>query len=230
MATKLNNASTNAAKKVADKITGKQTKTTQTATLATAQETRINPTGNVAVESIKVPGLFTINPDTITGMIPTFNPDEYQISNPLKPGTLPQITQQEYDQGITIYEGAQRALKLTGAALDTTRERFAVIGKHAQMVGQGIKTATETEKVKGSYIDYLTQLETNKQKGVALDVATVKTATDTDISTHTKVEMTERLKQAEASAALAKAKSAEVLGKLDEFKKQLGQYLPQQLN
>jgi len=82
-------------------------------------------------------------------------------------------------------------------------------------------------KVKGSYLDYLTQLETNKQKGITLDIATVKTATDSSISAYTKVDMAEKLKQAEMNAELAKAKSAEVLGKLDEFKKQLGQYLPQ---
>jgi hypothetical protein len=45
-----------------------------------------------------------------------------------------------------IYEGTQRALKLTGAAFDTTRERFTTLGKQAKAFGAGVKAATEFER------------------------------------------------------------------------------------
>ncbi|MGJ5631217.1 hypothetical protein [Nostoc sp. CALU 1950] len=75
----------------------------------------------------RIPGLLTVTPDLIPGMMPPFQPNQYHISDPLNPPeTLPQATQSQLDKGMKIYEGSTRALKLTGAALDLTREKFTV--------------------------------------------------------------------------------------------------------
>jgi DNA-binding ferritin-like protein len=113
---------------------------------------------------------------------------------------MPQASQAQFDKGMAINEGAQRALKLTGAAFDTTRERFVTVGKQAKAFGAGIQSATEFEKVTGNYFDYLNQLEVNNQKATTLDVSQHKTVTDASKAVHDKAGMDEKLKQSEISA------------------------------
>lgn len=219
----LNNAQVKQAKKtVQDKLTGKtSTKTTQTTTPLSVTSP------SIALESITVPGLTAYNPDSFSAMMPQFNPDDYAIENPLQPSEkLPQVTQSQFDKASTIYEGTQRALKLTGMALDTTRERFVTIGKHAKTLSAGIQASTEIEKVKGNYLTYLDEVESTTQKNIQLAVSQYKTQKDTEISAHTKTELDEKLQIAQTNAELAKIKRIEALGKLTEAKKQLGDYLP----
>ena len=173
--------------------------------------------------SITVPGLTMITPNDVAGMLPTFNKDEYKITDPLNPSTsMPQITEVQYEERSGIYKGAQRALKLTGDAFDTARERFSTITKQARAFGEGIKSATEFEKVRANYFDYLNQLQTNEQKSIALDVSQHKTTTDRSKATHSKSEMDERLKQAEVAADKAQEETKQKQSELDAFKKQLG--------
>ncbi len=107
-----------------------------------------NSTNN---SSVVVPGLVGITPDQIAGMMPSFTESAYQITDPLNPPeNMPQASQAQFDKGMAINEGAQRALKLTGAAFDTTRERFITVGKQAKAFGAGIQSATEFEKVRGN--------------------------------------------------------------------------------
>jgi transcription initiation factor IIF auxiliary subunit len=158
-------------------------------------------------------------------MMPKFEESAYQISDPLNPPeTLPQATEAQFDKGMTIYEGTQRALKLTGAAFDVTRERFTTLGKQAQAFGSGIRAATQFEKVRGDFLDYKAQLETNQQKGIALGVSQHKTVTDRSAATHKTADMDEKLKQAEIAAELARATTQDKQNKLDEFRKSLGEY------
>lgn len=172
-----------------------------------------------------VPGLVGITPDAVAGMMPQFQENSYAISDPLNPPeTLPQVTETQFDKGMGIYEGTQRALKLTGAAFDTTRERFTVVGKQAKAYGAGIKAATEFEKVRGDLIDYQGQLETNEQKGISITVSQHKTVTDRTAATYDTTSMDEKLKQSELEAQLNQAKTADKQNKLDEFRKSLGQY------
>ena len=157
--------------------------------------------------------------------MPKFDQSAYQIIDPLNPPeTLPQVTEAQFDKGMTIYEGTQRALKLTGAAFDTTRERFTTLGKQAKAFGAGVKAATEFERVKGDYFDYQGQLQTNEQKDIALGVAQHKTTTDRTTATHDTATMDEKLKQSELAAQLARATTQDKQNKLDEFRKSLGQY------
>ncbi|MHC5820069.1 MAG: hypothetical protein ACYT04_30425 [Nostoc sp.] len=174
----------------------------------------------------RIPGLMTVTPDLIPGMMPAFKPEDYRINDPLNPPeTLPQASQSQLDKGMKIYEGATRSLKLTGAALDLTREKFTVIGKHSKAFGAGIQAATEIEKVKGNYLDYLNQKEVTTQKSVALDISQVKTIADTNISVYSKDELNQKLLQAQIKAEELRLKTVESQGNLASFKAQLGDYL-----
>jgi hypothetical protein len=216
------------AKAVAEKIAGKKT-TKSTTTVANKIPVTSSPivssSSNSAGFSTVVPGLVGITPDAVAGMMPQFQENTYAISDPLNPPeTLPQVTEAQFDKGMGIYEGTQRALKLTGAAFDTTRERFTVVGKQAKAFGAGIKAATEFEKVKGDFLDYQGQLETNEQKGISLGVSQHKTVTDRTAAVHTTTSLDEKLKQAEIAAQLARATTEDKQSKLDEYRKSLGQY------
>jgi transcription initiation factor IIF auxiliary subunit len=183
------------------------------------------PSANVGT-AVVLPGLPShITPDAIAGMLPKFNESEYAITDPLNPPeTLPQATEAQFDKGMTIYEGTQRALKLTGAAFDTTKERFTALGKQAQAFGSGIRAATQFEKVRGDFLDYKAQLETNEQKGIVLDVSQHKTTSDRAKAIHDKSSLDEKLKQSEVAAELARAQTRDKQNKLDEFRKSLGEY------
>ncbi|MBE8988065.1 hypothetical protein [Nostoc sp. LEGE 12450] len=185
------------------------------------------PTTSTAIPiDSRIPGLLTVTPDLIPGMMPPFQANHYHISDPLNPPeTLPQASQSQLDIGMKIYEGSTRALKLTGAALDLTREKFTVIGKHSKAFGAGIQAATEIEKVKGNYLDYLNQKEVTTQKSVVLDVNQVKTVADTSISVHSKDELNQKLLQASIKAEESRLKTVESQGKLSSFKAQLGDYI-----
>lgn len=218
-----------AAKAVTEKIAGgKKTAKSTTAVadkIPVASNSPIVNNSNTTGFSTVVPGLVGITPGAVAGMMPQFQENAYAITDPLNPPeTLPQVTEAQFDKGMGIYEGTQRALKLTGAAFDTTRERFTVVGKQAKAFGAGIKAATEFEKVKGDFLDHQGQLETNEQKGISLVVSQHKTTTDRTAATYDTTSMDEKLKQSELEAQLNQAKTADKQNKLDEFRKSLGQY------
>lgn len=227
---RLTSARSAAAKNVASKLAGNSKAKATTATAEKPVATSAiaySPTVNTAAPAaFVVPGLPThITPDAVVGMMPKFDESAYKIVDPLNPGeALPQVTEAQFDKGMTIYEGTQRALKLTGAAFDTTRERFTTLGKQAKAFGSGVKAATEFERVKGDFIDYQGQLQTNEQKGISLSVAQHKTVTDRTAATHKTADMDEKLKQSEVAAELARAQTRDKQNKLDEFRKSLGEY------
>jgi hypothetical protein len=225
---RLTSAQSAAAKNVASKLAGGSKKTT-TATVDKPVGNAIaySPVTNTAAPAaFVVPGVPThITPDAVVGMMPKFDESAYQIVDPLNPPeALPQATEAQFDAGMTIYEGAQRALKLTGAAFDTTRERFTTLGKQAKAFGAGVKAGTDFEKVRGDFIDYQGQLQTNEQKGIALGVSQHKTTTDRASATYNTETMDEKLKQSELAAQLARATTQDKQNKLNEFRKSLGQY------
>jgi hypothetical protein len=211
-----------AAKAVAEKLAGRN----QNLASSTNSISATSTTSTTIPTDSRIPGLMTVTPDLIPGMMPAFKPEDYRINDPLNPNdTLPQATQSQLDKGMKIYEGATRSLKLTGAALDLTREKFTVIGKHSKAFGAGIQAATEIEKVKGNYLDYLNQKEVTTQKSVVLDVSQVRTIADTNISIHSKDELNQKLLQAQIKAEELRLKTVESQGKLTSFKAQLGDYL-----
>ncbi len=185
-----------------------------------------SPTSATVPIDTRLPGLMTVTPDLIPAMLPPFKSEDYRVNDPLNPPeSLPQATQSQFDKGMKIYEGATRSLKLTGAALDLTREKFTVIGKHSKAFGAGIQAATEIEKVRSNYLDYLDQKEVTTQKSVALDINQVKTIADTNISVYSKNELDQKLLQAQIKAEELRLKTVESQGNLASFKAQLGDYL-----
>ncbi|MEA5516564.1 hypothetical protein [Nodularia sp. UHCC 0506] len=214
---KLTNAQKAASKEVAEKIArGSQPASTP----VTTTNSPVNFT------DAKLPGLLTITPETVPGMMPKFNPELYKIEDPLNPPeSLPQATQSQFDTGMKVYEDATRAIKLTGAALDLTREKFTVIGKHSKAFGAGVMAATETEKVRGNVLDYLSQKETTSQKGIGLDINQNATIVNGNIAVLTKQDSDEKLKQAEIKSEELRLKTIEAQGKLNSFKQQLGEYM-----
>jgi hypothetical protein len=226
----LSSASKKAAQKVAEKLaSGSREATSSTATAVNVPSvafptTTTSTNGNIAGT---VPGLPGLTPDQVSGMLPKFDLSAYQITDPLNPPeSLPQVTEAQRDKGKVIYEGTQRALELTGYAFDTSRVAFTTLGKQAKAYGAGIQAATELEKVKGNYLDYLTQSQTTEQKKIALDLSQTQTLTDSSKAVHKKTELSEKLKQAEIGADKAREETQQKQTQLAEFRKQLGEYLP----
>lgn len=219
----LSNSRKTAAKTVTDKITGKGSKSTNNQNIPVVDNSKqYHQQFNTVLT--QVPGLEGINPNVIKDMLPQFQETSYAISDPLNPPeNAPQVTEAQYDKGIRINEGMQRALKLTGAAFDTTQLRFTVIGKQAKAFGAGVKAATEFEKVRGDFFDYQSQIETNLQKSETLDVNRHRTSVARTQSVADKISLDEQLKQSEVDAQLNQAKTADKLNKLEELKKKLGQ-------
>ncbi|NEQ66144.1 MAG: hypothetical protein F6K21_11690 [Symploca sp. SIO2D2] len=225
-----------AAKRKAEAEAKKATKTTKTTATKTSTTKTTKPAvtktsstsnGNGAklttnTSQILDPGLSTIDPGEISEMLPQFDASNYDITDPLKPpSNLPQISESDFDAGMNTYQGAIRALKLTGTAFDVTRERFTTEGKKAKAFGAGVKAATEFEKVKADYLDHLIQLETNTQKESGLSLAKSRTQFVQDMATETEAEMTEKLESAKVGAEMAKLQRQDKQSKLDEFRKQL---------
>lgn len=230
--TRLSSASKKAAQKVAEKLAAGSTETTSSTAAAVNLPSITFPTTTSTTTSTgnitgTIPGLPTLTPDQVSGMLPKFDLTAYQITDPLNPPeSLPQATEAQRDKGKVIYEGTQRALELTGYAFDTSRVAFTTLGKQAKAYGAGIQAATELEKVKGNYLDYLTQTQTTEQKKIALDLSQTQTLTDSSKAVHKKTELNEKLKQAEIAADKAREETQQKQTQLAEFRQQLGEYLP----
>jgi len=213
---RLSSASKKAASTVASKISNNgSSPTSSTNTVANSSALANSQT------SISIPGLMEFTPDNIQGMLPQFDEGSYQVSDPLNPGEIPQVSQQQYDKSEGSYQGGIRALKLTGMAFDLTKERLTTLRKKVSAFGSGVKLSTEIEKVKGDFFDYLNQGEANKQKSIAYSVATHKTSTDGQKAVFDTQTMDEKLEQSRIAADLAKAQTQEKLSGLLEFQKQL---------
>jgi hypothetical protein len=215
----------NAAKAVAEKIVGKTSSTaTATATTPTASiSSPLRPSTIATTQGdISVPGLMDFTPDKIEGMLPQFDDSKYRVSDPLNPpADMPQLSQQAFDRAEAIYQGGIRALKATGLSFDLRQENFTTLKKKVSAFGSGVKLATEVERVKGDFLDYLSQGETNKQKNIAFNVATHKTATDSQKAVYDVQTLDEKLEQARIAADMATAQTQEKLSGLTEFQKQL---------
>lgn len=181
-------------------------------------------TPNDKIADISVPGLMQFTPENIQEMLPTFDHNAYKVSDPLNPpSTLPQVSQRDFNKHEATYQGAIRALKLAGLSFDLAKENFTTLRKKVSAFGAGIKLSTEVEKAKSDFLDYLTQVETTKQKNIALGVAQHKTSTDTTQAGYDILTMDEKLEQSRIASELAQAKTQEKLSALQEFQNQLGQ-------
>jgi hypothetical protein len=214
---RLSSASKKAAAAVASKIGGNGSNATP-ASNPTTTDSAIAKTQS----EISVPGLINFTPNDIEASLPSHKDASYQVVDPLNPPeNMPQVSQQQYDKAEVIYQGGLRALKLTGLSFDVVKERFTTLKKKVSAVGAGVKLATEVERVKGDFLDYLNQGETNKQKNIALSVSQHKTTTDTQKAVYDIQSMDEKLEQSRITADLAILQTQEKLSGLNEFQKQL---------
>jgi|ERR687885_733316 hypothetical protein len=214
---RLSSASKKAANSVASKLNSSNASAVKPSNPAT-QASAIAK----AQTSVVVPGLMEFTPDNIQGMLPQFDEGKYQVADPLNPPeSIPQVSQQQFDRSEAIYQGGIRALKLTGMSFDLAKERFGTLRKRVSAFGSGVKLATEVERVKGDFLDYLNQGQINDQKNIALGVNQHKTATDTQKAAYDVQSMDEKLEQSRIAAELAKAQTSEKLSGLSEFQKQL---------
>lgn len=214
----------NAAKAVADKIAGKTSSATAVSSPAPTMSVPVSskPSAIAMTQGdISVPGLIDFTPEKIAGMLPQFDDSKYQVTDPLNPPEMPQLSQQAFDKTEAIYQGGIRAVKATGLSFDLTKERFTTLKKKVSAFGSGVKLATEVERVKGDFFDYLNQGEINKQKSIALNVSTHKTATDSQKAVYDVQSLDEKLEQARIAADMATAQTQEKLSSLTEFQKQL---------
>lgn len=184
---------------------------------------RATGTRRGGVTEAKIPGLPVLVPEQISSQLPTFNPESYRITDPLKPNpSIPQVSQVDFDSGEAIYQGGIRAAKLTGLAFDLGKEVFTTVGKQAKAFGAGIKAATAIKAVEGDYYDYLSQVESTDQKSITLSTNIHRTDVERDVAVHTQSELDEKLNQSEIAAELARAKTQEKQSNLNQFKSQLG--------
>lgn len=173
---------------------------------------------------ISVPGLLHFSVEDIPGMLPEFDHNAYKVSDPLNPPeNLPQVSQRDFNKHEATYQGAIRALKLAGLSFDLAKENFTTLRKKVSAFGAGLKLSTEIEKAKSDFLDYLTQVETTKQKNIALGVAQHKTTTDNSKASYDILTMDEKLEQSRIASELAKSQTQEKLSALEEFQNQLGQ-------
>ena len=208
-------------KKAANSVASKLSNNASSSTPASNPATQASAIAK-AQTSVVVPGLMEFTPDNIQGMLPQFDEGKYQVTDPLNPpADMSQVSQQQFDKSEAIYQGGIRAIKLTGIGFDLAKEHFVTLRKKVSAFGSGVKLATEVEKVKGDFLDYLNQGETNKQKNVALGVSQHKTTTDTQKAVYDVQSMDEKLEQSRIAAELAKAQTTEKLSGLQEFQKQL---------
>ncbi|NER50971.1 MAG: hypothetical protein F6K47_43540 [Symploca sp. SIO2E6] len=213
------NAAKRKGEKLAQKTVGAAKSVIETASnlVDTTKKPRKRTTSNASIPTLK----FT-TPNKVEGQLPQFNPQQYQVSDPLSPPkSMPQVTQSQFVSASRIYDGGMRALQLTGKAFDLTRERFVVEGKKAKTFSAGVQTATAFEKVKGDLTDYQIQLQNNQQKKIELGTAKLRTTTVQSIAVETEKELSEKLAQAQAGAELAQLQTQEKQTKLAEFKLQL---------
>jgi hypothetical protein len=100
------------AKAVAEKIAGGKKTTSAVADKIPVASSPIVSSSGTGFSTV-VPGLAGITPDAVAGMMPQFQENSYAISDPLSPPeSLPQVSEAQFDKGMTIYEGTQRALKI----------------------------------------------------------------------------------------------------------------------
>jgi hypothetical protein len=222
-----NRRATKAAKAVAEKLTASATGVQDSKVSPSSNSpaiTTTNTTTNQPISaSIAVPGLSRLTPDAMVKMVPVFDENAFNVTDPLNPSdSIPQISEAQHDRNVAIYSGGIRALQSIGLAYDLTREKFTVISKRAKAVGAGYKSLTEIEKATGDYLDYQNQTETTAQKAISLDVSRHKTLTESQSAVHSKTQLDERLKQASIDAQRASLVTQDKQNKLLEFQKELG--------
>lgn len=211
MPRKLSSA-TKKADAIAAKLGGKSRATKATASIS-------NP---VKIADTEIPGLIELNLDAVSAVVPKFDPGAYSVADPLAPSdSIPQVSEADFSRGMKIYDGANRALDMTSAAMDLTAKRFVVTGKQSKAIGAGIKGLTAIEGAKADYLDWQNAIEGTNQKQTGLEISRHQTSQGELAAVELKAELDEKLEQAKLRAETARAKTQQALNQLDELKASL---------
>ncbi|NEQ64795.1 MAG: hypothetical protein F6K21_04670 [Symploca sp. SIO2D2] len=169
-------------------------------------------------------GIDNLTPEMVVQVLPSFNPDNYTVSNPLlPPQDLPQVNELDFESGMSTYQGAIRALKLTGIAFDLTGERYVTEGKKAKAYGAGLDAGIEFEKAKAKLYKYHTQVENTEQAESHYNLAVKRTGVVEKINEYAEEELDETLEKSRIKAEQAKLQRKSAENKLSELQKQLGE-------
>lgn len=232
-ARKARNAAANAKKKTTTtpkkttattkkKTTTTPKKTTKSNTKSTGGKVSVTSKTNT-VKTIQL-GVDSVTPEMVVKALPSFNPNDYGISNPLQPPqNLPQVNELDFESGMSTYQGAIRALKLTGQAFDLTGERYVTEGKKAKAYGAGLDAGIEFEKAKAKLYKYHTQIENTEQAESNYGLAVKRTGVVEKINEYAGTELDENLEKARVKSEAAKLQRQSAESKLSELQKQLGE-------
>jgi hypothetical protein len=204
------------AKKLADVVaTTPSTKPSASSSLA--------PKAELSENSVVVPGLLNLTPETTAAVVPQFNGEEFNIPNLYAPPeSMPQMSDAERDRLIGINNGAQNALDVAQSSLVTIEKRFNVEGQHAKTIGAGIKASNEVGKTVTLYQDYQSTLEIIKQKGIQYQVNQFKTASDQVKAGYTMSEISDKEEQARINAEKASDETTKKRNEMLEAKSRIG--------
>ncbi|NER45846.1 MAG: hypothetical protein F6J92_03995 [Symploca sp. SIO1A3] len=232
-ARKARNAAANAKKKTTTtpkkttttakkKTTTTPKKTTKSNTKSTGGKVSVTSKKNT-VKTIQL-GVDSVTPEMVVKTLPSFNPNDYGISNPLQPPqNLPQVNELDFESLMSTYQGAIRALKLTGQAFDLTGERYVTEGKKAKAYGAGLDAGIEFEKAKAKLYKYHTQVENTDQAESHYNLAVKRTGVVEKINEYAGTELDENLEKARVKSEAAKLQRQSAESKLSELQKQLGE-------
>ncbi|NES25739.1 MAG: hypothetical protein F6K41_44315, partial [Symploca sp. SIO3E6] len=169
-------------------------------------------------------GIENVTPEMVVKVLPSFNPDNYTVSNPLlPPQDLPQVNELNFESGMSTYQGAIRALKLTGQAFDLTGERYVTEGKKAKAYGAGLDAGIEFEKAKAKLYKYHTQVENTEQAESYYNLAVKRTGVVDKNNEYAGTELDENLEKARVKSEVAKLQRQSAESKLSELQKQFGE-------
>jgi len=169
-------------------------------------------------------GIDNVTPEMVVKVLPSFNPDNYTVSNPLlPPQDLPQVNELDFESGMSTYQGAIRALKLTGQAFDLTGERYVTEGKKAKAYGAGLDAGIEFEKAKAKLYKYHTQVENTEQAESYYNLAVKRTGVVDKNNEYAGTELDENLEKARVKSEVAKLQRQSAESKLSELQKQFGE-------
>lgn len=227
---RVNAVAAKAARKVADKVSGKAkpkaTQPSQTTTPISSTSLTKPDLGAIGTNyhaAVVVNGLPQINPTNLEGFVPKYDSSQFVVADPLNfSPDAPQITKAKFEENKQIAEGMMYASQSYGLAADVASTNFQTIGKVAKAYTSGINASTEVEKANGAYLGYLSQVEKNKQSFVDLRVNEYKTFTAVETAPHTKLELDSKLELARIKSESAKENTESAQSDLNALRAKLG--------
>lgn len=179
----------------------------------------LNDNGTV---QISLPELVTLTPASIAGVLTGFKPEAFKITDVNAiPDALPQSTVEQHSQGMAKLEGAIRNLELEQKAAQMSGKVFDVVGERSTVIGKGFSAANKTDQARNLYLDWMTTLESQKQKGMKLGVEQYRTTIDVQKAPFTKLGLDEDLDRLKSDTAIKQIESERARNNLLKLQSEL---------